>query len=80
MNRFLTKLMMSAVAALAIGAAAACDDSPTEPSPSAVVTFAVGGESFRVALTRRSRLTPPRRRGLVDLPGFPSAASSPARR
>ena len=35
-------------ASLAIGCS---DDTPTSPSPAAVVTFSVAGETFRVALT-----------------------------
>jgi hypothetical protein len=34
----------------------ACDDGPTEPSPVAVVTFAVADETFRVALTTDEQL------------------------
>jgi hypothetical protein len=37
--------------ALLVVTAAACDDSPTSPSPEAIVTFEVGGEMFRVGLT-----------------------------
>jgi hypothetical protein len=37
--------------ALSIACAIACDKAPTAPSSSAVVTFAVAGETFRVALT-----------------------------
>jgi hypothetical protein len=47
----LRKLLWSAAfvcASLGIGCG---DDAPTSPSPAAVVTFSVGGETFRVALT-----------------------------
>jgi hypothetical protein len=37
--------------ALSIVVAVACDETPTAPSSGAVVTFAVAGETFRVALT-----------------------------
>ena len=37
--------------AVALSAVLACDETPTAPSPGAVVTFAVVGETFRVALT-----------------------------
>jgi hypothetical protein len=38
--------------------AVACgDDSPTSPSPVAVVTFSVGSEMFRVALTSADQVT-----------------------
>lgn len=37
--------------ALAVGGAAACDDSPTAPGAPAVATFRVGSETFRVLLT-----------------------------
>ena len=39
------------VVALSIVCAIACDEAPTGPSSGAVVTFAVAGETFRVALT-----------------------------
>ena len=42
-----TVLSVAAVAVLAI----ACDETPTAPSSSAVVTFAVANETFRIGLT-----------------------------
>jgi hypothetical protein len=43
-------LLSAAMFCAALGIACS-DDSPTAPSPLAVATFAVGGETFRVALT-----------------------------
>jgi hypothetical protein len=40
-------------AALAMGCS---DDTPTSPSPAAIVTFAVGSETFRVALTTADQI------------------------
>lgn len=45
-----TGALLLAVALSAV-LAVACDETPTAPSPGAVVTFAVVGETFRVALT-----------------------------
>src|SRR5262245_32340205 len=44
-------------AALGIALTIACTDSPTAPSPLAVVTFAVANETFRVALTSDDQVT-----------------------
>ena len=47
-----TRLALLLAAALAAALGSACgDDAPTAPSSAAVVTFAVGSEEFRVALT-----------------------------
>jgi hypothetical protein len=44
--------MLVSAALFSVALLSACsDDSPTSPSPSAVATFSVGGETFRVALT-----------------------------
>ena len=42
---------LSAAAFCTAFAVACGDNTPTSPSPAAVATFAVGGETFRVALT-----------------------------
>ena len=44
-------LLFAAAALAAVHASACGDDAPTGPSSAAVVTFAVGSEAFRVALT-----------------------------
>jgi hypothetical protein len=48
MNRRSTRL---SAAALSLALAIACGGTPTRPSSGALVTFAVGSETFRVALT-----------------------------
>jgi len=41
---------------LSIVLAIACDETPTAPSSGSVVTFAVGSETFRVALTAADQI------------------------
>jgi hypothetical protein len=45
------QLTSPAILAVGAGLAIACGGTPTTPSSGAVVTFAVGSETFRVALT-----------------------------
>jgi hypothetical protein len=50
------KSILAALAVAAAVAPAACEDSPSGPSRNAIVTFAVAGERFRVALTSDEQL------------------------
>ena len=50
------KSILAALVVAAAVAPAACDDSLSGPSQTAIVTFAVAGERFRVALTSDEQL------------------------
>ena len=50
-RQWVSAALCSAALAVACG-----DDSPTSPSPAAVATFAVSGETFRVALTTADQI------------------------
>lgn len=66
------KLLWSAAlvcASLAIGCG---EDTPTSPSPAAVVTFAVAGETFRVALTMAEQVAAARAAQAGGLARIPS--------
>lgn len=50
------RIGFAAVVAIAAACAGACDDTPTTPSSSAIVTFRVGTEQFRVRLTSQEQI------------------------
>lgn len=54
-SRSIAALLLAGLCTLAL-IAAGCDDSPTSPSDRAVVTFAVGDETFRVQLVNRAQV------------------------
>ena len=58
MNRVVQNLIWMATPTVAAMLAIACSgNTPTTPSSSAVVTFAVGHETFRVALSTKDQIT-----------------------
>jgi hypothetical protein len=49
-------MLITGVALVSMVASACSSDPPTAPSPSAIVTFAVSGETFKVSLTRADQI------------------------